>query len=213
MKRTVIVTGSASGLGSAVAEKLRDLGDRVIGVDFSHAEVTADLSTVAGRLEGAEKALELSGGTIHSIVACAEFNVPKPVAISVNFFGVTHFVEALSDILTENRHTSVITFTDTQKEIPVCENLVSAMLAGDEPRALFLGQNLADVSLEQGQLNYTSSKRALHTWIDTQRDHKQWAGAGISLHSIDRSTWRNHHNMADLLEVVVSLTHPMPYAV
>lgn len=212
MKRTVVVTGSASGLGADVSEKLRSLGDRIIGVDFSHAEVTADLSTVAGRLEAAEKALELSGGSIHSIIACAEFKVPKPVAISVNFFGVTHFVEALSDILTSSRPSSVVMFADDKKQTAVSESLVNAMLLGDEPRALFLGQKLANESPERGQLNYSSSKRALHDWIVKERGLKQWAGSGISLHNIDRSRFEARENHNALVDLVVSLTHPLNVA-
>lgn len=212
MKRTVVVTGSASGLGAVVSEKLVHLGDRVIGVDFSHAEVTADLSTVAGRLEGAEKALELSRGSIHSIIACAEFSVPKPVAISVNFFGVTHFVEGLSDILTTSRPSSVVMFADDNKQTVVCESLVKTMLLGDEPRALFLGQKLADESIERGQLNYSSSKRALHDWIMKERGLKQWAGSGISLHSVNRSKFDIRHNHSALVDLVVSLSHPLNVA-
>jgi NAD(P)-dependent dehydrogenase (short-subunit alcohol dehydrogenase family) len=213
MKRTIAVTGSTSGLGLVVSEKLLQLGDRVIGVDFAQAEVTADLSTVAGRLEGAEKALEVSGGVIHSIIACAEFNVPKPIAISVNFFGVTHFVEALSDILALNRPASVVTFNDGEQFGSACETLVAAMLAGDEPRALFLGQKLTDESREQAHLNASSSKRALHDWVKRERNLSHWSGSGISLHSINRAKFEDHGNHFNLIDQIVSLTHPLHLAI
>ncbi len=213
MKRTFVVTGSASGLGADVSEKLRHLGERVIGVDFSHAEVTADLSTVAGRLEAAEKVLELSGGTINSIIACAEFNVPKPVAISVNYFGVTHFVEALSDILMASRPSTVVVFADDNKQNAVCESLVSAMLSGDEPRALFLAQNLADESVERAHLIYASSKRGLHLWSERERNLKQWAGSGISLHCVNRKKFAEDDHHSSLVDLVISLTHPMNLAI
>ena len=43
------VTGSASGMGRAVADKLRAAGHTVIGVDVKEADVVADLSTGSGR--------------------------------------------------------------------------------------------------------------------------------------------------------------------
>lgn len=45
MTRTFVVTGSASGIGAATADLLRDRGFRVIGVDLRDADVMADLST------------------------------------------------------------------------------------------------------------------------------------------------------------------------
>lgn len=44
MTRTIVVTGSASGIGQAVVQRLLAQGDRVIGIDLHHAEVTADLA-------------------------------------------------------------------------------------------------------------------------------------------------------------------------
>jgi NAD(P)-dependent dehydrogenase (short-subunit alcohol dehydrogenase family) len=51
---TYAVTGSASGMGQAVAQKLRANGHTVIGVDIKEADVVADLSTPAGRRAAAE---------------------------------------------------------------------------------------------------------------------------------------------------------------
>jgi NAD(P)-dependent dehydrogenase (short-subunit alcohol dehydrogenase family) len=45
MGRQVVVTGAASGIGSAVSGLLRQRGDEVIGVDLHDAEVEADRST------------------------------------------------------------------------------------------------------------------------------------------------------------------------
>ena len=49
MKRTYVVSGSASGIGAATAALLRDRGDRVVGVDLRDADVVADLSSARGR--------------------------------------------------------------------------------------------------------------------------------------------------------------------
>lgn len=49
--RTIVVTGSASGIGAATRKRLTSQGARVIGVDLRDAEVQADLSTAKGRRE------------------------------------------------------------------------------------------------------------------------------------------------------------------
>ncbi|MGC2346446.1 MAG: NAD-dependent epimerase, partial [Mycobacterium sp.] len=46
---TYAVTGSAPGMGHQVAQKLRDAGHTVIGVDIKQADIIADLSTGEGR--------------------------------------------------------------------------------------------------------------------------------------------------------------------
>ena len=52
------VTGSASGMGSAVAALLRADGHTVIGVDLRDADVIADLSTPQGRADAAAGVLD-----------------------------------------------------------------------------------------------------------------------------------------------------------
>ena len=46
---TIVVTGSASGIGAATTERLEKDGHRVIGVDRHAAEIVADLGSVEGR--------------------------------------------------------------------------------------------------------------------------------------------------------------------
>lgn len=50
---TYAITGSASGMGRETAQRLRDGGHTVIGVDIKDADVIADLSTPAGRADAA----------------------------------------------------------------------------------------------------------------------------------------------------------------
>jgi NAD(P)-dependent dehydrogenase (short-subunit alcohol dehydrogenase family) len=64
MSRLVVVTGSASGIGAAVATMLRSRGDRLIGVDLEDAEVCADLATPEGRAAAGAAVLEQSGGGV-----------------------------------------------------------------------------------------------------------------------------------------------------
>jgi NAD(P)-dependent dehydrogenase (short-subunit alcohol dehydrogenase family) len=49
MTCTVVITGSASGIGKATAEILVKNGTCVIGVDLHDAEIIADFGTTDGR--------------------------------------------------------------------------------------------------------------------------------------------------------------------
>ena len=42
MSRHIVVTGSASGIGQALARQLSEAGDTVIGIDLKDADVCAD---------------------------------------------------------------------------------------------------------------------------------------------------------------------------
>ncbi|MFD6866124.1 short-chain dehydrogenase, partial [Streptomyces diastaticus] len=64
MPRTIVVTGSGSGLGAALATLFRDRGDRVIGVDLRGGEIDADLSTAQGRARAAGAAPPGPGGVV-----------------------------------------------------------------------------------------------------------------------------------------------------
>lgn len=62
MTRTYVVTGSASGIGRATAEKLRASGHTVIGVDIRDTDLIADLSTAEGRTTLVHEVEQRSGG-------------------------------------------------------------------------------------------------------------------------------------------------------
>ncbi|HOW02174.1 MAG TPA: short-chain dehydrogenase, partial [Rhodoglobus sp.] len=58
------VTGSASGMGKATADRLREHGHTVIGVDLRDADIIADLSNPQGRAFAASEVLHQSGGKL-----------------------------------------------------------------------------------------------------------------------------------------------------
>jgi NAD(P)-dependent dehydrogenase (short-subunit alcohol dehydrogenase family) len=89
MSRTYVVTGTASGIAAATSRMLKEVGNKVIGVDIHDADIVADLSTKQGRLDAAKKAIELSGGTIDAVIACAGLAHPIAKTVSVNYFGMT----------------------------------------------------------------------------------------------------------------------------
>ena len=46
---TIVVTGSAGGIGSEIRRQLEADGATVLGIDLHDAEIVADLGTAAGR--------------------------------------------------------------------------------------------------------------------------------------------------------------------
>lgn len=188
MSRTSVVTGSASGIGLATAELLRERGHRVIGVDLRDAEVTADLSTPAGRAEAIEGVTALADGTVNAVIAAAGIAAPKPLTVAVNFFGVTGLLEGLRPLLAASADPRAVVVSSMASLQPVSPELVAAMLAGDETRALEIGAGLAGASAEAGYLNYSSSKRALSRWVRRESIAPAWAGAGIPLNAVAPGT-------------------------
>lgn len=184
MTRTYVVTGSASGIGATTAAMLRDRGDRVIGVDLKQADVVADLSTPEGRAQAAEQVRAQSGGTVDAVIAAAGISAPSPLTVAVNFFGVTEFLRALQPALAASDAPRVVVVSSMATLQPVDDDLVNAMLAGDETTALERGAALAESGPQAGYLNYPSSKRALSRWVRRECITAEWAGAGIPLNAV-----------------------------
>jgi 3-hydroxybutyrate dehydrogenase len=79
--RAAIVTGAASGIGRAIAERLRNDGLKVLGVDLEAAEdgLSADLTTREGNRKAVDTALERFG-RLDVVVANAGFQHVDPIA-------------------------------------------------------------------------------------------------------------------------------------
>ena len=180
--RTVVVTGSASGIGLATAEILRDRGDRVIGVDVHDAEVVADLSTTAGRAAMVEQVRELSGGTVDAVIANAGLALPVAATVAVNFFGAVATLDGLRPLLLGSDAPRAALTSSMASLMPHDDLLVEAALAGDETKAMARAQELVDADL--GQLIYSSTKVALCRWMRRHAATAEWAGAGIPLNGI-----------------------------
>ena len=69
--RTIVITGSAGGIGAATRARLEKEGHRVIGVDVRDAEVIADLSTPAGRAAMVDAVGAACDGKLDGLVAGA----------------------------------------------------------------------------------------------------------------------------------------------
>ena len=102
MTRKYIVTGAASGIGASTLALLKERRAIVFGVDIKGADINADLSTKEGRLDAAAKSIELCGGTIDAVIACAGLAHPIAKTVSVNFFGVTDYLTEILPALTKS---------------------------------------------------------------------------------------------------------------
>ncbi len=65
------MTGSASGIGHATTQLLRERGNILIGVDLRDPDITTDLTAVGGRLELVRPATDLSHGGMGAVLAIA----------------------------------------------------------------------------------------------------------------------------------------------
>lgn len=188
MTRTYVVTGSASGIGQATADLLRERGHNVIGVDLRNADVEADLSTTLGRDAAISGVLAASDSKIDAVIAAAGIAAPKALTVAVNFFGVTALVDGLATALASSdapRVAVVSSMASLQDNSP---ELVDALLAGDEARALEIGGALEAQGPQVGYLNYPSSKRALSRWVRRASIAPRFAGAGIPVNAVAPGT-------------------------
>ena len=122
--RTIVVTGSASGMGAATASRLVAAGDRVIGVDLRDATVIADLGTPEGRASAVEQVTELAGGAdgaIDGVVTWAGLagltDRPGSLLASVNYFGTVEVLEGLRPLLAHGDRPAAIAISSNSTVI------------------------------------------------------------------------------------------------
>jgi NAD(P)-dependent dehydrogenase (short-subunit alcohol dehydrogenase family) len=176
---TIVITGSAGGIGSATRARLEADGAQVIGVDVRDAEVIADLSTPEGRAAMVESVTAACGGVLDGVVAAAGITGDDGrLVTAIDYFGAVATLEGLRPLLAGRPAASAVAVssnsTTTQPGVPV--ELVDACLAGDEAAALAIAGH--------GISAYPASKLALARWVRRQAVGPDWIGAGIRLNAI-----------------------------
>ena len=140
---TYAVTGSASGMGHQVAQKLRDAGHTVIGVDIKQADIVADLSTGEGRQAAAAGVLAASGSRLDGAVLAAGLGPTRAadrarLIAQVNYLGVVELLDAWRPALAAADRAKVVVFssnsTTTTPMVPA--RTVRAFLAHDAEKAV-----------------------------------------------------------------------------
>ncbi len=182
--RTTVVTGAASGIGAATARLLTARGERVIGVDLAGSDVNADLSTPEGRASLVDAVAKLADGPIDAVVANAGSAAPAPLTVSVNYFGAVATLEGLLPLMAGSDAPRAVVTSSMASFQPNDEQLVAAMLDGDEPAALARAQALVDAGEEPAQLIYGSTKNAISRWMRKVAPTDDWAGAGIPINAV-----------------------------
>ena len=93
-KRAVVV-GGATGMGAAAAVLVRDLGAKVVVLDYAPIEIEGVESfplDLRDR-ESIETAVAAVGGPIHALLSCAGVADGTPGIEKINFIGHRHFIE------------------------------------------------------------------------------------------------------------------------
>jgi NAD(P)-dependent dehydrogenase (short-subunit alcohol dehydrogenase family) len=177
---TIVVTGSASGIGAATAERLRKDGHRVIGVDLRIGDLIADLGTPEGRraaIAGIERA---SGGALDGAVSAAGAGPYDDAATvtHVNYFGAVAMLDGLLELLARGREASAVAISSIGGvfDALVIPPFLEACLAGDEPRAL------REIAQHDGNTAYVNAKRALA--LAVRHRAQAWGARGVRLNAI-----------------------------
>lgn len=179
MRRTIVITGSASGIGAATAERLGREGHRVIGVDIRNADIEADLGNPEGRARVVGEVERLAPDGIDGVLAGAGISHPdKPrETIAINYFGAVTTLEGLRPQLARSDRPRAVAICSTAGTLPGNDDVVNACLEKGEEAAL------AAVSAAPRSA-YGDSKRALSLWLRRTAIRPEWAGSGILLNGV-----------------------------
>lgn len=180
---TYAVTGSASGIGAAVAGRIGAEGHRVIGVDLRDAEIVGDLATPEGRDAAVSGVLDASAGVLDGVVACAGIGgstgAPAGLVAKVNYFGAVATLDGLRPALAAGTAPAAVAISSNSAALVGPDDdttLVDLLLGGDETAA----SNYADTL--DGELVYMRSKLALNRRL--RRWAPEWAEEGIRLNAV-----------------------------
>jgi NAD(P)-dependent dehydrogenase (short-subunit alcohol dehydrogenase family) len=188
MARIAVVTGAASGIGKATKSLLEARGDRVIGVDIRNADIEADLSTADGRRAMVGGVRSCTAAGIDAVYAVAGLSQPSPRTAAVNYFGMVATLDGLRPLLSGSHAPRAVAVSSAAAIFPVDEELLAAMLAGEEAAAMRRAEQLAEEPEKLGHLIYTSSKRAMSKWVRRRAPSAEWAGASIPLNAVAPGT-------------------------
>lgn len=182
MPRRTVITGSAAGIGHALAEQLRARGEEVVGVDLRDAEVVADLSTPEGRAAAVAGVRDLAGDRIDALVTCAGVAEPSPLMVRINYFGTVELVEALQPLLAASDAPRVAVIGSISGTMGNDDRVRLACLDGDEAAGVARASELTEGGRPHSI--YPATKAAIAEWARRTSVAPGWADAGIALNVV-----------------------------
>lgn len=178
MSKTIVITGSSSGMGLASKQLLEKNGARVIGIsNMPGEEIQADLSTDKGVDIAVKAIMQLSGGKVDAVFANAGVDSENAALVfGVNFLGVIRMLQALHPLLIKSSAPRVLINASNSVVITpgIRADVVQALLALDKEKAYTL------IS-QHPQWTYQVSKVAITKWARKMAPSMEWAGSGISM--------------------------------
>jgi len=162
--RRIVVTGAASGIGLALADRLLAAGDHVIGLDRAPCpdRITTSLQVDLGDAEAVRAAVSSLDGPVDGIanVAGVPGTAPPETVLSVNLLGARLLTEALLPRLPEGAAVVNVASVAAHRNTVPPEALEELIDAGS---AAAIGAWLARHPLP-GPAAYDTSKAALVMW-------------------------------------------------
>lgn len=179
MSRTILVTGSASGIGAAVRSRLIAEGHRVIGADLRDADIEVDLGSAAGRARLIEAATRMAPEGLDGVLAGAGISGTKDAVdiMSVNYFGAVATLDGLRPLLARSPRGRAVAISSASAILDVHQPTIDACLGGNEAAA-------REAITESPQLAYFTSKKALALWVRHAAIRPEWGGANILINAV-----------------------------
>lgn len=178
MKRTIVITGSSTGMGLASRKLLEKNDARIIGVSNTPGEeVTADLSTNDGVDYAVREIIRLCEGKLDGVFANAGVdNENAELVFGLNYFGIIRFLEQLQPYLKKTNNGRVLINASNSVVITpaIPGEVVDALLALDKERAYSLVK-------QTPHWTYQISKVAITKWARKTSVGENWAGSKISM--------------------------------
>ncbi len=178
---TYVVSGSASGIGAALAQRLRGDGHSVIGVDLRDADVIGDLATDSGRASAVAAIHELTEH-VDGVVPCAGIagltDTDSGLVVSLNYFGALALVTGLRPLMGAGSSVVLVSSNSVTCQPGWSAEVAAACLGDDEEKARRLAATEDAVQI------YPATKAALAYWARREGIKPEWAGAGIRVNAV-----------------------------
>lgn len=175
-----VVTGSASGIGKAVKERLEFDGHVVITVDLQNADIIADLSEERACERVIQQVKEKAPDGLDGLVPCAgvgpHIEDPKLIPL-INFFAVVQLVEQLLPLI-EKKFGSIVLISSHSAQMleDYSDEYMDSLLSNDRSGALNLACQLEAIQV------YAGGKQALTRWM--RKISPSYARAGIRINAV-----------------------------